>query len=742
MGLYMISESQDTETHPLFLSLRDIASWTPGACEEVQTSIRASIPALQRGLVWSPQQNELLWDSILRGFPIGAVVVTKHSKKLAKSNEREDLSITHHLLDGQQRCNAIAMGFLDPFALHTPAAGKKSESLLWLDLRPKFEPNSTRGFLVRATTTAHPWGYRKDDAASPLSIGDVRQALARVGLKANDPKYQRPLPTDLSPYAADAPVPLSWLLKLPIQDENLFWTELGSRAAEAGHLKWAARVLEFCQDPAATESKSRVFRGIKKAHATIVIALEAPAELLEVSEQEKQSGNDKEDVSNIEQLFQRLNQQGTKLDGEELAYSMIKAYWPDLEAEINEVSKPRMPQARMVSLGVRAALAKDAKDNLPGPPTVSALRAIARSEKPAEIERKESIESFINRELRSTCERVDRWLKYDPVHNPSGLLPVHVTSIALNSREVYLLLLHFARGMAASEEPVGWNKTMQALCTAIHWFAPEKAKVANRVFAQCRERSLMRHENIRTALLESMNEGEMHQIHRPEAVERLLDLPDANFKDWNWWAPIQGDGKPEGILQRRRDWEGFLNFRKEKELLLYAQRGFLASRFPHYEPARKDLWEAHNRPWDYDHLLAWKFFYNRKDGSLFRSVCGEWGNTIGNFRAWPFEDNRSDQAQKAREKLSMDGKLDANLLEQSFIEPEQVDGFSGGDSTRGDEATARLFAETCRSRLLKIYRAWYESADVAALVTPGKGPADTMLPNEFPKAQDESLILR
>jgi len=26
----------------------------------------------------------------------------------------------------------------------------------------------------------------------------------------------------------------------------------------------------------------------------------------------------------IEQLFQRLNQQGTRLDGEELAYSMIK----------------------------------------------------------------------------------------------------------------------------------------------------------------------------------------------------------------------------------------------------------------------------------------------------------------------------------------------------------------------------------------------------------------------------------
>jgi hypothetical protein len=49
-----------------------------------------------------------------------------------------------------------------------------------------------------------------------------------------------------------------------------------------------------------------------------VIALEAPAERLDVSEQERHSANDREDISNIEQLFQRLNQQGTKLDGEEL----------------------------------------------------------------------------------------------------------------------------------------------------------------------------------------------------------------------------------------------------------------------------------------------------------------------------------------------------------------------------------------------------------------------------------------
>ena len=46
------------------------------------------IPAMQRGLVWAPNQVELLWDSILRGFPIGAFVFTP-----IKGNENQSTKI-------------------------------------------------------------------------------------------------------------------------------------------------------------------------------------------------------------------------------------------------------------------------------------------------------------------------------------------------------------------------------------------------------------------------------------------------------------------------------------------------------------------------------------------------------------------------------------------------------------------------------------------------------------------------
>lgn len=702
--------TQPKSAEPLALSLREIASWTPGVCDDVKPEIRASIPALQRGLVWKPEQNEMLWDSILRGFPIGAVVLTKWSDKLKKTAEAADATITHHLLDGQQRCHAIALGFTDPFTEEKASNRKAVETILWLDLNPTFERNSTRNFLVRATTTAHPWGYRPDDAATPLNAGAIRGALEPLKLDAAHPDYQRPSPRNLWPCkaAADTPVPLAWLLQPPITNESAFWDSLGQRAVEAANHPWAERIREFCANPATAKNKARVFKGIARVHSARLIALEAPEELLDVSEQEKTAGSDREDVSNIEQLFQRLNGQGTRLDGEELAYSMIKAYWPDLEQPINEVSERRMPQARMVSLGVRAALAKDANRNLPGAPTVGALRVIARTER----DKKELIQEFITKDLGGACELVDRWLRYDPATNRSGLLPVHVTGIALSSRDVYLLLLHFAKRMNGMETPAGWPQAMQALATILHWFAVDKTKVANRVYAACREEISLG--NIRTALREAIGADELGTIHTPTAVEAFVQIPEAGLRDWNWWWPIHGDGKEEEVQMRRKTWEGFLNFRSNRELLLYAQRHFLARRFRHYDPARKDLWEAHNRPWDFDHILAFHYYYNRKDGTNFRGVCGQWGYTIGNLRAWPFEDNRSDQHETATDKL----KGNVARLEDSFLTLEEEHAFSGGDSVRSDEGTARTFVAACRERLLRIYRTWYESVDCFQLLGP------------------------
>jgi hypothetical protein len=147
-------------------------------------------------------------------------------------------------------------------------------------------------------------------------------------------------------------------------------------------------------------------------------------------------------------------------------------------------------------------------------------------------------------------------------------------------------------------------------------------------------------------------------------------------------------------------------------MLLYAQRDYMSKRFKKYNPARKDLWKDHNRPWDYDHILPHVFFYNRKDGKKFMKVCQEWGNTIGNLRAWPFEDNRSDQTTLANEKLR-----DEEKRSESFIESkEECDAFSVGDSARTSREGFLTFANVCRNRLVRIYNDWYSANSIEDIV--------------------------
>ncbi len=77
-------------------------------------------------------------------------------------------------------------------------------------------------------------------------------------------------------------------------------------------------------------------------------------------------------------------------------------------------------------------------------------------------------------------------------------------------------------------------------------------------------------------------------------------------------------------------------------LLCYGQRDFLRAAYAWYDVADPDSIREHTVPWDYDHVVPNAWFYNvKRSDCKIPAFIKTWGQSIGNFRLWPAELNRS-----------------------------------------------------------------------------------------------------
>ncbi len=549
---FMSTPTTSTIPQPVTLLLREVAAWDIERLN-APSCIKASVPALQRGLVWNPQQVELLWDSILRGFPIGSLVV---SEKVDRQERSSKEGITHHLLDGQQRCNAITLGFHDPFAdTSFRISSNKSGSILWLDIAPQgtsefpdkhLSPASTREFLVRVTTLAHPWGFKSNDDANRLSAKESREAIAHE--YGNNAPAVKPTSLQLFPLYSNAPIPFAWLMaaiednKGGGEDEAIFWSKIKCRLEMEAKLRtWPKWALAYLRQDDNELQLHKIYTAMLRAVQTPLVVIVAPNDILAASRQEQSSGDEKlGNVASIEHLFNRLNRQGTILDGEELAYSMIKAYWPDVADVIDSVSMRRIPASHLVSLAVRAALTPACSASVARALSISRLRTIANASrlreggKPSDAAKQRTqIERFIGRNntsssdephrLATACETVDRWLIFSAEESPAGLPPVLVSSFARGSSDIYLFLLHIAdrlntSGQASKRE---WSELCPGLATLIHWFAKsdEKLSIADALMESVSKE--VSPNNVRAGIAAAVAKG---WIIKPHSTDESLDL--------------------------------------------------------------------------------------------------------------------------------------------------------------------------------------------------------------------------
>ena len=750
-----ISAAQsEPRTH--VLSIKDIASWQFPEwitdCSFKQPSIIAGAPSLQRGAVWDAGQVEMLWDSLFRGFPIGALVVSPKNLAIKQkirfgrysagthspTKSVESRNFTHHLLDGQQRCNAIALGFLDP----TLECNQDSPAALWLDLQsPKHSDDSTRSFWFRVLTKAHPWGYKCDDKAARLPREKFRAAMDEWHINQNKkrPKPTMVWPPEFSDKEASAPIPLQWLMHA-IAFENKrgdsLWEHLATRC-EANKSSWGQKTFEFI-----LKNRGKlepIESAVVYATGTEIVALVWAG----IAGQDDTQVNQESSLLDVEQLFQRLNTQGTPLQGAELLYSMVKAYWPGIEEVmaifdktdgVERVVRKPVDDARLAMLGFRAARIEldtvQGQNRYPAEPSIAAIRGWAKSDgTQKQLADMEKIKKYLGLQippLRSNIHNnvalIDKWLLWNGIDD-FGIPPVLRSEIARNAPEVYLMLLDLAENTHAKVEAMEevqrteWRRGLIGLATSLFWFSEKRELAVQKIGAYLASRPLNA----------SFFNGALNvavDSHQNSLMKNILTLDDMDeavpkapmikedLATWNLWermVPVVEDKDNEKERNHRElVWRFFSGLVNNKSFLHFAQRDLMGTEFADYDPALTDTWAEHDRPWDVDHILADSIGKYRTDS--LRAACTQWIDTLGNWRNCALEKNRSKGAGLVSQTINQED------WKSSLIKDEDADAFNMSTDDLYNEEKVAGFANAARARFLRMYKDWYETLQIARLL--------------------------
>ena len=580
----------------LSYTLWQIASWTSDESEVL-------IPALQRGLVWKPRQVELLWDSILRGFPIGSFMLSDIVNKEGSGK--------YYLMDGQQRYNAISIGF---------NTVKAARAVLWIDLLPPSSKNSTRSFWIKATTTPHPWGYKNDDDANRLNTAEKRKALKEFNLKGNIYNDHFSL-AETWPIEANLPIPLFCLLKATekTSDADNFVKEV---FAEFNSTDFSYRFyfIEKIKhsNVALTYLRDVLFPAFNALKDYMITCNHLPKEVMETETTEETMAQ-----TTLEVLFTRLNTGGTAISRDDLNYSAIKAYWPSIKEVNDHLAEKYMSPSKLVMLAFRLALTSEDDKSFKGEMTIKQIRSAAIM-----TDERDKIESlYDNNQLEIILNKVDEWLgaKEDSVLRTPNILR---TIIARNSPDVYLLLMYMAR--KDMESPINLSAyEIKALAFMLHWFGNDKKYCVQEIFH--RFKNGINISNILQGISRLMHDCHLLHVYTPKEVEELFII--GNSKGWRIWNSLPAPAKH---FFNRTFWYGTT---EAKQMLLYAERQYLNTNFRNYDPARQDMWAEENRPWDFDHIVPQEWIRNKR--GPFRDYDKDWLWSIGNMAAISFEANRS-----------------------------------------------------------------------------------------------------
>ena len=579
-----------------------------------------------------------------------------------------------------------------------------ARSILWFDLMPEKFWNlskTTRKYFVRATTKAHPWGYEANDDCGRFNTAQKRDALEQLGMSGKNIYKEGVSLSETYPVKSGLPLPLFWLLEAGEKsngNKDVF-TQIVQDKIEENKKNHLFRLKEEIISDDLIAKYQTVFESV--SHYLV------PTIYLEQSIIDKESETDKtidEEIwTDIEILFARIGTGGTQITQNELIYSAIKAYWPQYIKEENDrLADKYMPPFSLISLAFRMAMSPNENGGLSGALSVKKVRQIAADKE------SEAYKSILNiyykkdkdnkSKLELVLELVDNWLTKDETDEIT-IPTVLRTGMARTSPDVYLLLMSIAKMVVDGKIVPAYRDILLFRATAfyLHWLVDKgvRGRASSSLYKALLEAPQDKWDSIiKMALIELHVQQKAIPLIPTEDFRLLFGEEIGADPRWRTWEEDRSN-KP---------WWPLWNIvASNREMLLYAQREYLCHKFPNYDPAKLDLWEEYNRPWDYDHIIPQDWIYQyRAWRKTYSDYCCEWKDNNGNMAAIPFETNRA--------KSNVADWQEYIDYREQLLADEEIEQFQElfHSSLTENKEEAQRFAQKTFNRLCKIYDEVYQ----------------------------------
>lgn len=314
------------------VSLRD---WLD-LCAGVGNGPPIVLPLLQRGSVWKPGQIIDLWDSLLRGFPVGCFMLEriKAGNPVLRVGQRKSENLhddAFGLLDGQQRTLSMLIGWPNK-----PLMDRR----IWIDFADKPAPEHL--FRYRVTTENHPFGFDRNNPSSRLSYEDRRKAWSIY--EARSGKEDRTVFPDFNetfPYHAgdSLPVDLPRLITL-YRGDSEHWCGRVLNEVLPSIQNWKVSQEDQEKVKRLIESEDVRYR-VKKVYEALdrLLKLEFPLVLVSKDLIYGEQKREDEDPA-LAILFKRIGSNATPLTDEDYLFSVIKHHCPEVHNLVEDIRRP------------------------------------------------------------------------------------------------------------------------------------------------------------------------------------------------------------------------------------------------------------------------------------------------------------------------------------------------------------------------------------------------------------------